>query len=255
MAKAPAFQLYAADLIMDTQDWTDEELGAHIRLMCWSWVNRRGIPRDTQRLTRIAPGAEKCWAVIGSKWVEGPDGTWVNERLENTRSDSDAFRAKQREKSLLAVEKRKANTVPTGLTTDKPTEVSKGQPTGSPTGDPLEGEEEDTVLIQERKEREIKTPFETWWLIYGKGSRKLSAELWAKMPEQDRVACIAKTPAYTASKPDPLFRKDGERFLKHRTWEDPIVSYAKPTATDQRRSTTSDRDKPITIGQRQTTAS
>ena len=141
--KAPAFQLYAGDLLTDVMDWTDEEVGVHIRLMCWSWVNRRGIPRDTRRLTRIASGVERCWATIGCKWTEGPDDTWVNERLERTRSDSDAFRAKQKEKSLLAVAKRASSAPKRG----KPTE----QPTGSPTGDPLEGEVE--VYTQSKKER------------------------------------------------------------------------------------------------------
>lgn len=43
------------------------------------------------------------------------------------------------------------------------------------------------------------------------------------MPEADRIACIAATPAYIRSKPEVKFRKDGERFLRNRTWEDPIV--------------------------------
>lgn len=208
MSKAPAFQLYASDLLTDVMDWTDEQVGAHLRLLCWSWVNRRGIPRDFDRMCRIAPSAKKAWPVIGDKWKEGPDDTWVNGKLEQTRTDSDAFRAKQKAKSDLAVAARSHHL-------DKPT----GSPTGLPVGNPLEDEEEDTTL--KRKERA--TPFENWWKLYGKGSRKLSAEVWAKMPEADRLVCIAKTPAYIASKPDPIYRKDGERFLKHRTWEDPIV--------------------------------
>lgn len=147
MAKAPAFQLYAGDFLTDVMDWTDEQVGVHIRLLCWSWVNRRGIPWDTQRLTRIAPGAVAAWPVIGSKWVAGPDETWVNERLESTRSNSDAFRASQRERSLLAVAARLEKKHPNGT----PTDIPNGKPMGSPTGDPLEGEEE--VSTQRRKER------------------------------------------------------------------------------------------------------
>ncbi len=151
MAKAPTFQLYAGDFLTDVMDWTDEQVGAHIRLLCWSWVNRRGIPRDTQRLTRIAPTAVEAWSVIGEKWVEGPDDTWVNERLESTRANSDAFRDSQRKRSLLAVEARAKKNASKG----KP----NGKPLGSPMGNPVEGEEE--CITQERKERamEIKTLF------------------------------------------------------------------------------------------------
>ena len=153
MGKAPAFQLYAGDLLTDVMDWTDEEVGVHIRLLCWSWVNRRGIPRDTRRLTRIASGAESCWPTIGSKWIEGPDDTWVNERLEKTRTNSDTFRAKQKEKSLLAVAKRSSNSA-------KPTEPV-GSSTGSPVGDPLEGEEEDSITTK-KKDAKVELIWPRW---------------------------------------------------------------------------------------------
>lgn len=156
MSKAPAFQLYAGDFLTDVMDWTDEQVGAHIRLMCWSWVNRRGIPRDTQRLTRIAPGAVEAWPVIGSKWKEGPDDTWINERLESTRADSDAFRARQKEKSELAVTARKEKGTRVGRKR-KPVDISngipKGAPDGVPSGYPLEGEGEVSVLNSVEKER------------------------------------------------------------------------------------------------------
>lgn len=155
--KAPAFQLYAGDFLTDVMDWSDEQVGAHIRLLCWSWVNRRGIPRDTQRLTRIAPGAVEAWPVIGSKWIDGPDDTWVNERLESTRSESDAFRASQRERSLLAVAARQGQRGPNR----EPMEEPKGKPMGSPFGDPLEGEEE--VFTQNRKEHAKVEPTAIVW--------------------------------------------------------------------------------------------
>ena len=147
--KAPAFQLYASDLLTDVMDWTDEQVGAHMRLLCWSWVNRRGIPRDTQRLLRIAPAAERAWSVIGEKWVEGPDDTWINNKLEETRADSDAFRARQKEKSALAVTAREKKGIKGGRR-KKPVGKPIGQPSDTsndePVGDPLEGEGEGTVL-------------------------------------------------------------------------------------------------------------
>jgi uncharacterized protein YdaU (DUF1376 family) len=153
MGKAPAFQFYASDFLTDTMDWSDEQVGVHIRLLAWSWVNRRGIPRDTQRLTRIAPGVVSAWPVIGPKWIEGPDETWLNEKLESTRSNSDAFRASQRERSLLAVEARSKKKSRNG----KP----KGKPMGSPMGDPLEDEVEDT-LSSGKKERAHELTWPRW---------------------------------------------------------------------------------------------
>ena len=77
---------------------------------------------------------------------------------------------------------------------------------------------------QGRKERASAGPeFTQWWTIYAKGSRKLSEAEWQKLSSQDREACLKQTPAFIASKPDKVFRKDGERYLKNRTWEDPIV--------------------------------
>lgn len=159
MSKAPAFQFYAGDFLTDVMDWTDEEVGVHIRLLAWSWVNRRGVPRDTQRLTRIAPRAIEAWPVVGAKWSEGPDDTWVNDKLENTRSGSDAFRASQRERSLKAVAARMGNNSPSGQPMDAPMDKPNGEPMGTPMGDPLE--DEDNTL--RRKERARAKPVELVW--------------------------------------------------------------------------------------------
>lgn len=101
--------------------------------------------------------------------------------------------------------------------------------------------EKDNVLEEKEPAREKPTiPFEQWWTLYRKGSRKLSAEQWDRLNDTDRKACIAATPAYLASKPDPQYRKDGERFLRHRTWEDPIVEAAaaptKPMTKEEARA-------------------
>lgn len=88
---------------------------------------------------------------------------------------------------------------------------------------PLQGAKDKDKDKDTQEKKEHATPFPAWWDIYGKGSKKLSAELWGRMPEADRIACIAATPAYIRSKPEVKFRKDGERFLRNRTWEDPIV--------------------------------
>ena len=108
----------------------------------------------------------------------------------------------------------------------------EARPEIKPLTSPLQGakDKDKDKDTQGRKERAREGPdFELWWTTYAKGSRKLSAAEWVKLSPEDRQACIAATPAYLASKPDKVFRKDGERYLKHRTWEDPIVE---PTTTN-----------------------
>lgn len=79
-----------------------------------------------------------------------------------------------------------------------------------------------------REAPEIWPSFADWWKLYAKGSRKLSSEQWAKLSKQDREAAFFATRAYIDSRPDPRYRKDGERFLRHRTWEDPIIDNSTP---------------------------
>jgi len=106
-----------------------------------------------------------------------------------------------------------------------PNDKSQNKPLPSPfQGAKDKDKDKDKDISQEGKEHaEKKTPFDAFWTMYAKGSRKLSAQVWDTLPEADRVACLSATPAYLKSKPDPVYRKDGERYLRHRTWEDPIT--------------------------------
>lgn len=107
-----------------------------------------------------------------------------------------------------------------------PNEEVQNKPLASPLQGAMDKDKEkDTELeCKERARAKATIPFEPWWNLYRKGSRKLSAEQWERLSDADRQACMTATPAYLASKPDPIYRKDGERFLRHRTWEDPIVT-------------------------------
>lgn len=95
-------------------------------------------------------------------------------------------------------------------------------------GQPPATTKEGKALEEGKKENtEERTPFATWWVIYeSKGSRKLAEDEWGKLSDADRAACIAGTPAYVRSRPEKRYRKDGERFLRHRTWEDEIIGPA-----------------------------
>lgn len=221
MGKAPAFQFYANDFMDSTRFMEANAVGLYVRCLCIQWT-QGGLPPDVRTLSKGVgmdfEEFERVWPVIASKFEVCGDGLMRNNRLEVVRSRQEEISSK-RSNAGKAGAIAKANASANGQAKRKQRKVK------------VEGEEE----------REVEgTFFEVWWTKYSKGSRKLSAEVWDKMPEADRLACIEKTPAYIASKPDPLFRKDGERFLKHRTWEDPIVdSTPKPTGPP----------KPMTLGE------
>ena len=49
MGKSPAFRLYASDFYMDTQTWSNEEVGVYLRLLLYQWING-SIPNDENLL-------------------------------------------------------------------------------------------------------------------------------------------------------------------------------------------------------------
>lgn len=76
-----------------------------------------------------------------------------------------------------------------------------------------------------------------FWPAYRKGSKKLSRVEFDKLKQADREAAQKGIEPYFIARPDPKFRKDGERYLKHRVWEDPIVTDHATTATNGNAST------------------
>lgn len=106
--KAPAFQLFAGDLLSDTMTWTAQELGVHIRLMCWSWINGP-LPADLSRVNRIDPCSEAVWPTVGTKWTLTDDG-YTNTRLEQSRNAQTKYREAQRERGLASARARSMRT-------------------------------------------------------------------------------------------------------------------------------------------------
>jgi len=101
MAKAPAFQLYAADFYMDTNHWSVDELGIYQRLLLTEWTNK-GLPNDEKRLARIAGCSykkfQKGWGIIKIKFHLNGEGQFVNDKMEKIRILQMQYSEKQREK-------------------------------------------------------------------------------------------------------------------------------------------------------------
>lgn len=71
--------------------------------------------------------------------------------------------------------------------------------------------------------------FEEWWSAYAKkrGRKKAEAK-WNKLSDADKEACMNATPAYVASTPDVIYRKDPLTYLNGECWNDEII----PTKQD-----------------------
>lgn len=63
--------------------------------------------------------------------------------------------------------------------------------------------------------------FEEFWNEYGKKTGKIKAkELWDKLKEEEYDEVISATKVYVIQRPDAVYRKDPERFLKYRLFDD-----------------------------------
>lgn len=103
MAKDPVLPLYYNDITTSTQDWTDEEFGAYVRLLIHQW-RQGGLPKDYQRLTRIATSLNTNWPLLKEKFQE-VDGLLKNPVMEEIRLKRDKHKEKQRENVLKRYQK------------------------------------------------------------------------------------------------------------------------------------------------------
>lgn len=67
--------------------------------------------------------------------------------------------------------------------------------------------------------------FEEFWIAYGrKGSKRPAAAEWARaIKRADPEVIMAAVGPYLASRPDPSWRKDAERWLKGDCWESAVI--------------------------------
>ena len=109
MSKSPAFRLYAADFDMDTNTWTNEEVGVYLRLLLSQWVNK-DLPADPKKLSKIARTSLKkfnfVFRSISHKFHENGDQKLVNLRLEAERVKQVNYFKKQSKSGMKGAEKR-----------------------------------------------------------------------------------------------------------------------------------------------------
>jgi len=107
MGKAPAFQMYASDFLIDTAQWTDREVGIYIRLLFTEWVNGELEPERLETL--VESDKEKflkAWKIVKRKFKVNDNGMLINERLESTREKQNAWIEKSRKGGLQSAKQR-----------------------------------------------------------------------------------------------------------------------------------------------------
>lgn len=80
MGKDPAFLFYVKDFNDGTQDFTDEEVGAYLRLLLFQFSQGHlPIERIKRKLNSTF---ERLWPILSSKFIQDEQGNFYNERLQ-----------------------------------------------------------------------------------------------------------------------------------------------------------------------------
>lgn len=71
---------------------------------------------------------------------------------------------------------------------------------------------------------------EDFWLLYDKKRGKAASEKWwAKLTQKEKEDCMAAIPDYIAANPNKVYRKDPERYLRHKAFYDEVIALPRPT--------------------------
>lgn len=82
--KDPAFLFYPSDFNDGTQDFTNEEVGAYIRLLLFQF-SQGHLPLERIR-KKLAPDFERLWNVVQVKFVVDDAGLYFNKRLDDEKN-------------------------------------------------------------------------------------------------------------------------------------------------------------------------
>lgn len=205
MAKDPAFLFYPGDWLGGTMAMSFEDKGIYISLLMLQFNN--GHMTKDMMGQYIGHMFGQFWDKHSSKFGQDENGLYYNKKLdaEKDRRKSfvdSRFNNKTGKNQFSEVDK------PDGHTT---THMSKHM------------ENENIIGIKEGVET-IKRSFEIFWNLYEKKIGKpKSLNEWKKLTPEEQAAALKYIPAYKLIK-EKQFRKDPERFLRNKCWNDELVS-------------------------------
>jgi uncharacterized protein YdaU (DUF1376 family) len=210
MATSPSFQFYANDFITGTQDWSIEEVGIYIRLLCYQW-DKGSLPIEEKRLSRICgcdlDSFKKAWVYVGLKFLDKNNNTLQNERLEQIRQQQLEYREKQRLN---------------GLKGGRPKNI---EAKNNPLVNPNKSQTITQTKPLQSSIRYINISFNNFWDLYDKkvGDKNKAEKMWNKLKDQDRESIMKYIPKYILSQPEKKFRLHPTSFLNQNGWESELI--------------------------------
>jgi uncharacterized protein YdaU (DUF1376 family) len=149
LMKSPAFQMYAADIYMDTNEWSAEAFGIYNRLLNHQWVNG-SIPKDIKTLAQISfigiKTMSKRWPEMASKFEFDETNRGRNKRLEETRQKQIQYIEKQREKGKVRAGKMWDGHIAAATTSAKKRLQPNVQPKDSPSSSSSTSSNNKTII-------------------------------------------------------------------------------------------------------------
>lgn len=105
--KDPAILLYPSDFNDGTQDFTNEEVGAYLRLLLFQF-SQGHLPLERIR-KKLSPDFERLWGVIQVKFVVDATGLYYNQRLELEQTKRKKYSESRRNNISKRYEEHKKN--------------------------------------------------------------------------------------------------------------------------------------------------
>lgn len=210
MARDPAFLFYSQDFYTGVATLNWEDRGKFISILCL--MHQQG--RMQEETIRFLVGSISV--NLKSKFRIDENGFWYNERLEAEAAKRNSF-----------TESRRLN----GGKGGRPKKSSKKhKPIGKHMQNHMDnhmGNENEYVndnVLNTNKETEIELwpTFDDFWDKYDKKVGKPKCiDLWAKIRQPDREDIMRHLDAYQMK--DKQYRKDPERYLKNKVWQDEVI--------------------------------
>lgn len=129
--KSPAFQFYVQDFLMGTLEFTAEQVGGYIRLLCHQW-DKESLPDDDKKLIHLSGMRAKALVMVKAKFVKCDDGFLRNLRMEKVRQEQKDYRQKQKEKAEKRWGKADATAMPRHDSGISQTDALQSSPSSSP---------------------------------------------------------------------------------------------------------------------------
>lgn len=219
MKKDPAFLFYSRDFYEGVALMNFEDRGKYITILCV--MHQKG--RLSEESIRFLVGSVSV--SLEAKFSKDEGGLWYNERLEYELDVRRSFVDSRIENGKLGG-RPKASAEPSGLPNGNPIAKPSAEPNGKPTNNLIANANDNR--IKEGLET-IKESFDKFWDLYEKkiGKPKTLNE-WKKLSDEERLLALKYTPAYKLSK-EKQYRKDPERFLRNKCWNDELISFQSVT--------------------------